>query len=255
MAGPEQLPLSSRSDATNRRTITWLPIMPLKLWASTTLLALCLAGSSATAYAQTRDFLTTDEVEQVRVAQEPNERLMLYNRIAATRIAQVKDLLKQDKPGRSAIIHDLLEDLVEVIDAIDVVADDALKNGADISVGMADVLKQHQLIAKELQAIDAADPKDRSRYQFQLQMALDTVEDAIDLAQEDVGKRKGDVLAKEQKEKAEREAMRTPTEIAEQKEEAKKQAEHDKKTGRSRKPPSLYKPGEKPGQPTGPKPQ
>lgn len=197
--------------------------------------------------AQTRDFLTTDEVEQVRLAQEPNERLMLYNRIAADRIEQVLDLLKKPNTGRSALIHDLLEDLVEIIDTIDVVADDALRNGMDISVGMAEVLQQHKLIAKRLEEIDAMNPPDRSRYQFQLQMAIDTVEDAIDLAQEDLDKRKGEVLAKEKKQQVERESMRTPAEIAEQKVEAKKQEEEDRKTGRRRKPPTLYKPGEMPG--------
>ncbi|MCW5966006.1 MAG: hypothetical protein KIT83_18355 [Bryobacterales bacterium] len=212
------------------------------------LLAITLLAA-ALASAQKRDFLTTDEVEQVRQFQEPNERLMLYNRFAASRVGQIQDLLKKETAGRSLLIHDLLEDLVDIIDTIDVVADDALKNGFDISEGMQDVVKQHQLIAKTLQDVDAMDLKDRSRYQFQLQMALDTVEDAIELAQEDLAKRKGDVVAKEKKEQVEREAMRTPTEVEERKVQAAKQEEIDKKTGRTRKPPSLYKPGEKPGEP------
>jgi len=212
---------------------------------------------TADARAQQRDFLTTDEVEQVRLAQEPNERIMLYNRFAATRVGQMRDLLKRDEPGRSLLVHDLLEDLVEIIDTIDVVADDALKNGHDIDAGVQDVVNQHQLIEKSLREVDAMDLKDRSRYQFQLQMALDTVTDALELAQDDLAKRKGEVLAKEKKEQVEMEAMRTPAELAERKEAAAKQAEVDKKTGRSRKPPTLYKPGEKAGEsgkaPAGPK--
>jgi hypothetical protein len=214
--------------------------------------SLLLVGSLP---AQQRDFLTTDEVEQVRLTQEPNARLLLYSGFAASRIGQVQDLLKKESAGRSLMIHDLLEDLVEIIDTMDVVADDALRNGMEINEGMQEVLKQHQAVAKALTDIDGMQLKDRSRYQFQLQMAIDTVEDAIELAQEDLAKRKGDVVAKEKKEREAIEAMQTPAETEERRQEAAKQAEIDKKTGRGRKAPSLYKPGEKRGQTTAPAPK
>jgi hypothetical protein len=199
-------------------------------------------------HAQDRDFLSADEVEQVRLTQEPNARLMLYNKFAEARALQVEDLLKNEKPGRSVLIHDLLEDLVEILDTIDTVADDALMNNMDIAAGMQDVVKRHTVLAAKLKQIDQMELSDRGRYQFQLQMALDTVNDSLELAQEDLAKRKGDVLAKDKAEKVEREALRTPQDVAERKEADRKQAEQDKKTGRTRKPPTLYKPGEKPGE-------
>lgn len=207
---------------------------------------LCLLAL-ATLHAQDRDFLSTDEVEQVRLTQEPNARLMLYNKFAEARVLQVEDLLKNEKPGRSVLIHDLLEDLVDILDTIDTVADDALMNNMDIAAGMQDVVKRHTVLAGKLKQIDQMELNDRGRYQFQLQMALDTVNDSLELAQEDLAKRKVDVLAKDKAEKVEREALRTPQDVAERKEADMKQAEHDKKTGRTRKPPTLYKPGEKPG--------
>ncbi len=211
------------------------------------LTALCLLATAPLA-AQDRDFLSTDEVEQVRMTQEPNARLMLYNKFAEARVLQVEDLLKAEKPGRSARIHDLLEDLVDILDTIDTVADDALMNNMEISAGMQDVAKRHAVMVEKLKKIDQMELSDRARYQFQLQMAIDTVEDSLVLAQEDLAKRKGDVLSKDKQEKAEREALRTPQDVAERKEADKKQAEFDKKTGRSRKAPTLYKPGEKPGE-------
>lgn len=218
--------------------------------ASLVLLLLFVLGTHA--FAQDRDFLTTDEVEQVRLTQEPNARLMLYNKFAEARMLQIEDLMKTGKTGRSVLIHDLLEDLVEILDTIDVVADDALLNNMDITEGMQDVVKRHAVIAESLKKIDAMELKDRGRYQFQLQMAIDTVEDALELAQEDLAQRKGQVVAKDKKEEAEREAMRTPQDVAERKEAEKKQAEVDKKTGRTRKPPTLYKAGEKPADPNAP---
>jgi hypothetical protein len=161
-------------------------------------------------HAQDSDFLTADEVEQVRLTQEPSARLMLYNKFAEARVLQVEDLLKNEKPGRSVLIHDLLEDLVEILDTIDTVADDALMNNMDIAAGMQDVVKRHTVLAAKLKQIDQMELSDRGRYQFQLQMALDTVNDSLELAQEDLSKRKGDVLAKDKAEKLEREALRTP---------------------------------------------
>lgn len=225
------------------------PVACRTFWKAVLPLAVACLLAMATLHAQDRDFLSTDEVEQVRLTQEPSARLMLYNKFAEARILQVEDLLKREKPGRSVLIHDLLEDLVDILDTIDTVADDALMNNMEIGPGIQDVAKRHAVMAEKLKKIDQMDLSDRGRYQFQLQMAIDTVDDSLELAQEDLAKRKVDVLSKDKAEKAEREALRTPQDVAERKEEDKKQAEQDKKTGRTRKAPSLYKPGEKPGEP------
>src|ERR1700683_2466463 len=91
-------------------------------------------ASIASAFAQ-RDFLTNDEVEKVREAQEPNQRLKLYVLFARQRIDQLQRLLEKEKKGRSLAARELLEDYTNIIDALDTVSDDALERGADLNLG------------------------------------------------------------------------------------------------------------------------
>jgi hypothetical protein len=190
-----------------------------------------------------RDFLTTDETDRVREAQEPNERMQLYTKFARQRIDQVKTLIASGKPGRSALIHDLLEDYGNIIDAIDTVADDALKHHKDITVGNAAVAKVEQQMVKTLQEIEESKPKDISRYDFVLKQAIDSTNESIELTNADLGKRATEVVAKDEQEKKDIKAMtaKSPEDV---KAEAKKNADAPLEEKTERKAPTLYKKGE-----------
>jgi hypothetical protein len=201
-----------------------------------------LAILSAPVWAQAnRDFLTTDEVEQIRVAQEPNQRMTLYLHFAKQRLDQVNSLLAKEKPGRSALIHDLLDDYSKIIEALDMVSDDALKRRVAIETGNTAVAAAEKEMLAKLQKIDEARPKDVARYDFVLKDAIQTTQDSYDLSQENLNTRAADEAAREKREKTAREALMTPEELAEKKAEDKKAAVVEEK---KKKAPSLLKPGE-----------
>jgi hypothetical protein len=205
----------------------------------TLLLFLMMAAPLA---AQGRDFLTADEVDQIREAQEPNERVALYAKFARSRIDMVKSLLSKDKSGRSLMIHDALDDFTKIIDAIDDVTDQALARHADVKKGMISVSNMEREALPMLRRIRDSRPKDLERYEFVLKTAIETASDSMELADGDLDRRGREAEAREDREKQAVKDSMSPTEKAEaQKEEQKAEAQKEQQ----KKAPTLMRPGEK----------
>ena len=199
---------------------------------------LMLSGCLFLAFPQERDFLTADEADQIREAQEPNLRLKLYVKFARERVELLKQLLATEKAGRTALIHDTLEDYTKVIEAIDTVADDALKRKLPITEGMKLVADAEKEMTEALKKLDEKPGKDYSRYEFAMKQAIETTQDSTELSSEDLAQRATEVADKEKREKTERESMMS-TKDAEQKKVAEK-----KETEQKRKAPTLRRKGE-----------
>ena len=176
-----------------------------------------------------RDFLTNDEADQVRLVQEPNERLKLYLVFAKQRVEQVDQLVAQNKAGRSVLIHDLLEDYTKIIDAMDTVADDALRRKVrseprDGRHGRGRAAPCWRVCRRSRNR----SLSDLARYEFVLKDAIDTTSDSLELSQADLAGRAASVDAKDKQEKAERTAALTPEEAKEKKEQEKKESRRKK---------------------------
>ena len=193
-----------------------------------------------------RDFLTADEIDQIKEAQEPTQRLKLYAGFARQRAEMIKSLLAKEKAGRSILIHDALDDYSKIVDAIDDVADDAIGRGLDIKLGLAAVTSVEKETLPALQKAQDSHPKDMERYGFVLKQAIETTADSLEAAQEDLGKRAKDVEARQRKErKARQEAMRPTEREAAQAAEKKAAEDEEKKEEQKKAAPTLMRPGEK----------
>ena len=193
-----------------------------------------------------RDFLTADEIDQIKEAQEPNQRLKLYAGFARERAEMIRSLLAKEKTGRSILIHDALDDYSKIIDAIDDLADDAIERGRDIKLGLAAVTSVEKEMLPLLQKAQDSHPKDMERYGFVLKQAIETTADSLETAQEDLGKRAKDVEDRQRKErKARQEAMRPTEREAAQAAEKKAAEDEEKKEAQKKAAPTLMRPGEK----------
>jgi DNA-binding helix-hairpin-helix protein with protein kinase domain len=202
------------------------------------LLLLCLSLPVA---AQ-KDFLTEDEIERVRLVQDPSERLKLYTVFARQRVDQLDQLFAKEKAGRSILIHDLLEQYGKIIEAIDIVADDALRRNAVVAEGIQTAVDAEKKMLEKLEKFAALEAKDLSRYEFVLQSAIDTTKDSIEASEEDLVSRAKRAVGEAEREKKQREEAMTPKELDEKKAQEKKLSEDPALKGR--KPPTLRRKGE-----------
>ena len=129
-----------------------------------------------------------DEADQIREAQDPNERMALYIHFAKQRLSQVDHWLAKEKAGRSILIHDALDDYANIIDAIDTVADDALQRKLDSKWVWPPWPPPKPRCWRSLQKIQDSQPKDMARYDFVLKQSIDGTNDSLDLARQDPGR-------------------------------------------------------------------
>ena len=214
----------------------------MKFFAAILMIAATIAPLSAQ-----REFLTNDEIEKIREAQEPNLRLKLYILFARQRVDQLQQQIAKDKKGRSILVRQLLEDYSQIIDAIDTVSDDALNRKVYIAAGVAAVAEAEKKMIPILQKIEDAMPHDLDMYDIALKDAIGNTTDSLENTQQDLGIRTEIVTAKAAEEKKKVESFTSWEELKQQKaEDAKADTAKDEDGQPKRKPPTLYKPGEKP---------
>lgn len=203
------------------------------------LMAVALSGCLMPVYAQ-KDFLTPDEADQLRLTQEPEERLRVYLKFAGQRMDLLEQLFAKPQTGRTGVIHDTLEQLTQIVEAIDTVIDDTLRRGRELK-SVDFVAKREREILKKLEGYAARELPDASRYAFALDTAIETIRDSTEMAEEDLRDRTRTVEQREADAKKERETMMTPQQMESSRKAEEKKAEEASK---AKKKPTLMRKGE-----------
>lgn len=184
------------------------------------------------------DFLTEFEADLIRKAQEPRHRVPQYLEFAKLRIALIDQLLAKDELGRGARVHKNLDELGRIIEAIDMVVDDALVKELDLEKVIPELLAVEEDLLARLETIQDGDADDLWRYEFVLEDAIDILADSIEITSDDPTSRKVELVEAEANEKAARGATMTEARRAEMDEVEEGQEEEVRKR------PSLLKDGE-----------
>jgi hypothetical protein len=158
----------------------------------------------------------------------------------------VKQKLAVEEAGRSVQIHRNLGEYGKIIDAIDMVVDDALVDDVDILKGIELLVTTEQGYLTTLRAIADNPAEDHWRYEFVLADAIDITADSIELAMEDLPERKRQVLEADARDQKGREATMTPEKLKEV--QAAKKSAKSKEEEQKNKRPTLLKKGEKVGE-------
>lgn len=166
-------------------------------------LALVPVGS-----AQRREFLSPLEIEQMREAQEPEQRLKLYNMFAHARMDAIDkefaDTSAKATNGRGERVHDLLYEYQRIIDAIGDLVDEAQAKRSLIRKGLDPVVRAEPEFLKRLQTIEEKNPPDKEAYRFALTEAIDSTTTNIEelkkaLAKQPTDKKMEKEIEKERK--------------------------------------------------------
>ncbi len=204
----------------------------------TLFLTLILAAAAVAPALAQRDFLTADEVDQLRELQAPDERLNLYTVFARQRVDLLGQLFAKEKTGRSLMIHDTLDQYTKIIEAIDTVVDDALARKRPVTVLPKVAKVERELLAK-LEKFATLQATDVERYRFSLDQAIESTKDSANTSEVDLTERTREVEANEKRIEKEREAMSTP-----EKKDEKQAAAEEKKPAAPKKKATLLKKGE-----------
>ncbi len=174
--------------------------------------AACLLVAALGALAQQREFLSEAEIDQVREAQEPSDRIRLYVTFAKVRLDALDKELARESPERAGSIHDLLYEYDRLVDAIGDTVDIAASKHALVRKGLAVAVREMPGFLKRLEALEGKNPKDIEEYRFILEQATETTRSSLEDFKAELNKLPLDRKAEKELEKEERKQQKNAKE-------------------------------------------
>jgi hypothetical protein len=149
------------------------------------LVGVVLAGGSAAA--QTRpDYLTPEEVNLVREAQEPDKRIKLFLEFAEQRLARFEEGLQSDDDHYQDLLRDRLNDFINAIDDTAVSLELGLeRGGVDLRKTREKLLVAVEGFIARVETAQQAQPEVlQGDLRYDVEDALMAMNDLLDLAKQ-----------------------------------------------------------------------
>ena len=189
-------------------------------------LLMSLTTAGMTAWAQKPDYLSDDEEDKIRDAQDPSDRIEVYLTLAQTRLDRIEQF--RSKPmdpqyDNGAYIDHLLDEYISLTDALKNWIQDQYDRRGDMRKGLQKVLEMGPKQLDGLRRIQESPDAYAADYAKSLRDARDDFTDALDGATKALGdqvKMFGE-LKRNEKAEAQAEKVRTKEEKKRSKEEEK----------------------------------
>ncbi len=130
------------------------------------------------------EFLSTGEIDQVRDAQEPAKRIILYLEFAQRRLDAVEQNIASRKPKSGRAIRINLQEYIDILDALEGSVENGRERRARIDKSLIVMEKRTAKFLGYLESLQAASQKNLSDYQFTLDEAIEMTREEIVVAKE-----------------------------------------------------------------------
>ena len=196
-------------------------------------LLMSLSALAMTARAQKPDYVSEEEEDKIREAQEPSERIEVYLTLAQSRLGRIQEF--RSKPmdpqyDNGAYINRLLDEYIALTDDLKNWIQDQYDRGGDMRKGLRKALETGPKQLDDLRRIQESPDDYAADYARSLRDAKDDVTDALDGATKALGDqvKKFGELKRDEKAEAQAEKDRIKEEKKRDKEEEKLKKKEEK---------------------------
>ena len=187
-----------------------------------------LAAPAMTALAQKPDYISDEEEDKIREAQEPSERIEVYLTLAQSRLDRIEGF--RSKPmdpqyDNGAYIDHLLDEYISLTDALKNWIQDQYDRRGDMRKGLRKVLEMGPKQLHDLRRIQESPDAYAADYAKSLRDAKDDLTDALDGATKalaDQVKRFGELKSEKAEAQSEKERIKEEKKRTEEEEKLRK---------------------------------
>ncbi|OFW15808.1 MAG: hypothetical protein A3H27_15640 [Acidobacteria bacterium RIFCSPLOWO2_02_FULL_59_13] len=142
------------------------------------LLLLCICSGMVPLRAQ-RDFLTSQEVDAIRDAQEHGKRAILYMEFAGRRLDAMKAAIASQKGGAGRSVQANLKEYISILEALETTFADGWEQRSPLEKALKQLQERGSEFLKYLQSLEPETSPGFADYRFTLEEAIVMTQEAL----------------------------------------------------------------------------